>query len=73
MNRLKHTLRNIRTKSWHCTLRRILYYQGMFANSVLLRKNALDDSPKCKQEMLINAKNFEITLIKEPDAKTQSR
>ena len=27
--------------------------------------------PKCKQEMLINAKNFEITLIKEPDAKTQ--
>ena len=29
--------------------------------------------PKCKQECLINAKNFLITVIKEPDAKTQSR
>lgn len=29
--------------------------------------------PKCKQENLINVKNFQITIIKEPDAKTQSR
>ena len=29
--------------------------------------------PKCKQENLINAKDFQITVIKEPDAKTQSR
>ncbi len=29
--------------------------------------------PKCKQETLINAKGLHITVIKEPDAKTQSR
>ena len=27
--------------------------------------------PKCKQETLINAKEFQITVIKEPDAKAQ--
>ncbi len=29
--------------------------------------------PKCKQETLINVKQFRTTIIKEPDAKTQSR
>ena len=29
--------------------------------------------PKCKQENLIEAENLHITVIKEPDAKTQSR
>ncbi|EEO7552529.1 conjugal transfer protein [Listeria monocytogenes] len=29
--------------------------------------------PKCKQETLINIKNMKLTIIKEPDAKTQSR
>ena len=29
--------------------------------------------PKCKQETLIEAKNLKITVVKEPDAKTQSR
>ena len=29
--------------------------------------------PKCKQEPLINAKELHITVIKEPDAQTQSR
>ena len=29
--------------------------------------------PKCKHETIINAKKFNITVIKEPDAKTQSR
>ena len=29
--------------------------------------------PKCKQESLIEAKNIHITVIKEPDAQTQSR
>lgn len=29
--------------------------------------------PKCKQETLIEAKNLQITIIKEPDAKTQSQ
>lgn len=29
--------------------------------------------PKCKQETLINAKKLKITVIKEPDAQTQSR
>ena len=29
--------------------------------------------PKCKQESLIDAKNLQITVIKEPDAKTHSR
>jgi len=29
--------------------------------------------PKCKQETLINVKKMNITVIKEPDAQTQSR
>ena len=29
--------------------------------------------PKCKQETLINVKQLHITVIKEPDAQTQSR
>ncbi len=29
--------------------------------------------PKCKQETLINVKELNITVIKEPDAKTQSQ
>ncbi len=29
--------------------------------------------PKCKQETLIEAKKLKITVIKEPDAQTQSR
>ena len=29
--------------------------------------------PKCKQENLINVKHLKITIIKEPDAMTQSQ
>ena len=29
--------------------------------------------PKCKQETLISVKNMRISVIKEPDAQTQSR
>ena len=29
--------------------------------------------PKCKQENLINVKSFQMTVIAEPDAKSQSR
>ena len=29
--------------------------------------------PKCRQETLIEVKNLQITIIKEPDAQTQSR
>ena len=29
--------------------------------------------PECKRETLINAKKLHITVIKEPDAQTQSR
>lgn len=29
--------------------------------------------PKCKQEMLINVRKMNMDVIKEPDAKTQSR
>lgn len=29
--------------------------------------------PKCKQENLINVKSFQMTVITEPDAKSQSR
>lgn len=29
--------------------------------------------PKCKQENLINVKSFHMTVITEPDAKSQSR
>lgn len=28
--------------------------------------------PKCKIEVLIHAKQFQITILKQPDAKTQS-
>lgn len=34
-------------------------------------KNSPLFCPKCKNETLINAKQFNITVIKEPDAKTQ--
>ncbi len=36
-------------------------------------KNFLLYCPKCKQETLIDVKKFKISIIKEPDAKTQSR
>ena len=29
--------------------------------------------PKCKQETLINVKHLQMSVIKEPDAQTQSR
>ena len=29
--------------------------------------------PKCRQEILINVRQLNTTVIKEPDAKTQSR
>ncbi|MCI8496448.1 MAG: conjugal transfer protein [Lachnospiraceae bacterium] len=29
--------------------------------------------PKCKQEMIIHVKNYNVSVIKEPDAQTQSR
>ena len=29
--------------------------------------------PKCKQEMLINVQQLNMSIIKEPDAQTQSR
>ncbi len=29
--------------------------------------------PKCRQESLIEAKNLQVNIIKEPDAQTQSR
>ena len=29
--------------------------------------------PKCKQESLINIKDFKIKILEEPDAKTQSQ
>ncbi|MEB3024674.1 MULTISPECIES: cysteine-rich KTR domain-containing protein [Bacillota] len=29
--------------------------------------------PKCKLETLVNIKELKVTIIKEPDAKTQSR
>jgi len=29
--------------------------------------------PKCKQETLIEARDLQVTVIKEPDAQTQSR
>lgn len=29
--------------------------------------------PKCKQESIVNVEKLNITVIKEPDAKTQSR
>lgn len=36
-------------------------------------QNFLLFCPKCKQERLINLKHFHMTLLPEPDAKTQSQ
>lgn len=36
-------------------------------------RNFLLFCPKCKQETLINVKEMNMSVIKEPDAKTQSR
>ena len=36
-------------------------------------KNYPHYCPKCKKETFLNAKKLHITVIKEPDAKTQSR
>ncbi|ARE65038.1 conjugal transfer protein [Enterocloster clostridioformis] len=36
-------------------------------------KNFLLYCPKCRQESLIDVKNLQVTVIKEPDAKTQSQ
>ena len=38
-----------------------------------LMKNFPLYCPKCKQETLINIRKLNISIIKEPDAKTQSR
>ena len=41
----------------------------------LLQKTVLEDfplfCPKCRQERIINARNFQIEIIDQPDAKTQ--
>ena len=43
----------------------------------LLQRTVLRDfplfCPKCRRECLINAKNFQIELIDQPDAETQRR
>ena len=46
--------------------------------SLKLRKDTILEKfplycPKCKQETLINVKQMNISVIKEPDAQTQSR
>ena len=48
---------NTRTKVREDT---VLYHQPLFC-------------PKCRQENLIEIKQFKVTVITEPDAKTQSR
>ena len=45
---------------------------------VKIRENTILENfplycPKCKQETLIHIKQFNMTVIKEPDAQTQSR
>ena len=41
----------------------------------LLQRTVLEDfplfCPKCRQERIINARNFQIEIIDQPDAKTQ--
>lgn len=41
----------------------------------LLQRTVLEDfplfCPKCRQECIINARNFQIEIIDQPDAKTQ--
>ena len=43
----------------------------VYENTVLV--NFLLYCPKCKQETLINVKQLNMSVIKEPDAQTQSR
>ncbi|MDF2513805.1 MAG: conjugal transfer protein [Herbinix sp.] len=45
---------------------------------VKIRENTILENfplfcPKCKQEKIINVKQLKISVVKEPDAKTQSR
>ena len=40
---------------------------------VTILKNYPLYCPKCKQQTLIEAKDLQVTVIKEPDAQTQSR
>jgi uncharacterized Zn finger protein (UPF0148 family) len=45
---------------------------------VKIRENTILENfplfcPKCKQEKTINVKQLKISVVKEPDAKTQSR
>ena len=53
------------------------YYGGKLTGQVLLDGKELKDyplyCPKCKQGCLIEAKNLQVTIIKEPDTQTQSR
>ncbi len=44
---------------------------GTTANATVLKNYPLY-CPKCKQDTLVNAKELYITVIKEPDAQTQS-
>ena len=46
--------------------------QNLFGDDTVLKNYPLY-CPKCKQETLIEAKNLKVTVIREPDAKTQSR
>lgn len=46
--------------------------QNLFGDDTVLKNYPLY-CPKCKQETLIEAKNLKVTVIREPDAKAQSR
>lgn len=43
----------------------------VYANTILISFPLY--CPKCKQESLVNIKKLKIIIVKEPDAKTQSR
>ena len=61
----------IRTEWVHCPVCKNKTRDRIRDDTVL--KNYSLYCPKCKQETLIEAKKLKVTVIKEPDAKTQSR
>lgn len=71
MNQTEERMQVVKTEWIRCPVCGNKTRDKIRADTVL--KNYPLYCPKCKQETLINAKELHITVIKEPDAKTQSR
>ncbi|MBV7390532.1 MULTISPECIES: cysteine-rich KTR domain-containing protein [Enterococcus] len=55
----------------HCPICKAKTRNKIYANTIV--KNFPLFCPRCKGESVVNVKEYQVTVIKEPDAKTQSR